>query len=98
MEQQIDVQLKELEKVANRLSDHLDSCQTYIKELYTDNLYKIGDAWKNKESYKYINNLTDYLKDLEQYCDSIQKTIAFLKTAKDAYSEALDYAIENAKL
>lgn len=92
----IDVQTKELTKKATKMQKSLDEAVNQINSIYNDNLYKVGDIWKSKESHDYINNLADYLNDLKQLVDTYKNYIAFLKTASDQYGKALDQNISTA--
>lgn len=92
----INVQIKELTKKADKMQKSLDEAVKLINSIYNDNLYKIGDTWKSRESRDYINNLTDYLNDLKQLVDTYKNYIAFLRTAADQYGKALDQNISTA--
>lgn len=85
MSQKIEVNTKALTKKANRMQESLDIVTGKINTLYSDILYKIGDDWKDKSNYDYINNLSNYLSDLKDLHDSIGNYIAFLKTAAKEY-------------
>ena len=90
MTEVIEVDYEELSKKAIRMQNSLERVSELINYLYSDVLYKIGDEWKSKDNYEYLNNLTDYLDDLKVYYNSIQNYIAFLNIAKDEYYSTLE--------
>lgn len=96
MSELIKVNTNELRKEANRMQGYLDVVIQKINSLYTDNLQTIGENWKSKESYSYLNRLNDCLSNLNDLVDSIGNYIAFLNVSADTYDEAMAEAMRKA--
>lgn len=90
MDDIINVNTKELKKTTKRIDRGLADINTNVQKLYSECLYKVGDAWKSRENYDYLNNLTDYIADLKQLVNSINTFNAVLKTVATEYDKTAE--------
>lgn len=93
MSEIIKVNTNELRKKANRMRNSLEVVIQKVNSLYSDNLQVIGENWKSKENYIYLNKLNNYLSNLNELVDSINNYIAFLNVASDEYDETMRQAM-----
>lgn len=94
---QIKVDTAELKKSASRIEKQLQAFVAEVNALYSDDIYKIADGWKSKDSYVWTNKFVDYISDLKEIGNSIAGYIAFLRTAADEYEAALTESIAKAE-